>query len=95
MWCPGMTGGGGMMGGGAWILLIGVLGLLMLVALAAAGVVLVRRPSGSAAPKGDSQARTVLDLRFARGEIDAEDYRQRRSMIADQAPGAAEANHSR
>lgn len=44
----------------------------------------------SAAPVGPSStALGILDERFARGEIDAEDYVQRRSLLSPAAPTAA------
>ncbi|WP_436498338.1 SHOCT domain-containing protein [Actinokineospora sp. HUAS TT18] len=59
-----------------------VLGIVAMVVilggLATAAVVLVRR-SGTAAPA--STARTILDERFARGEIDAEEYQSRRAAL--------------
>jgi putative membrane protein len=48
-------------------------------AVAAIVVAIVRRPDSYAARPDD--ARAILDMRFARGEIDAEDYQQRRSVL--------------
>jgi putative membrane protein len=88
--------GGGMMGGAAGMWLIGGLGFLVLVVGTAAVVVLLLRRAGApTAPSGDSDARTVLDLRFARGEIDAEEYRLRRGMLADQSADVVNRAESR
>lgn len=89
-------GGWGMhdgMGWGGWLFMI--LFVLLVVALVAALVmVLVRStgPAGGAAPgagvgagpdatRGPSVAESLLDERFARGEIDEEEYRRRRSVL--------------
>ena len=78
--------GGGGWGPGAWV----AMGLMMLVfwGLVAALVVYVIRNVGHHAdshavidnPRQD-QALHILDERFARGEIDAEEYRARRDLL--------------
>lgn len=73
-------------GPGAWV----AMGLMMLVfwSLVAALVVYVIRNLGHrpdtparAEGPGQDQALHILDERFARGEIDAEDYRARRDLL--------------
>lgn len=71
----------------------GILGVILALAVIAlivtAIVFLVRRmstPAVAAAPPtgaatGISSARTVLDERFARGEIDEEEYSRRRTLL--------------
>lgn len=61
--------------GGAAIVMTVLLGLLVAVA---AGALLVRRPR-RAAPRGS--ALELLDARYARGDIDAEDYDRRRQAL--------------
>ena len=78
------------MGGMWWSWLFGImllLGVTMLVVL----VVLVlrslnaRSPGGSARtnaqPTGRSPARAILDERYARGELTAEEYRERLQVL--------------
>jgi uncharacterized membrane protein len=73
----------GGMGGG----LIGALGFLLLVIAAAAVVIFLLRRAGADRPSGvESDPHAVLDLRFARGEIDVEEYRFRRDMIDEGRP---------
>jgi putative membrane protein len=48
--------------------------VLILGALVALGIWAVRRFSE---PRGDSSARRILEERFARGEIDADEFRSR------------------
>jgi putative membrane protein len=73
-------------GFGGWIgpAVMGVTGLLVWVVLLAAVVALLRssRP-GAAADRGTQGpgANQVLDDRFARGEIDAEEYAARRRVL--------------
>ena len=59
--------------------------MVLAVALVAVVVFLlaswVRRNAGRASPARLPSARGVLDERLARGEIDVEEYRQRRSAI--------------
>lgn len=52
---------------------------LAFLALIVAGIVLLlRRPEGD----GRSEARRILEERFARGEIDEEEYRRRLEALA-------------
>lgn len=62
------------------LLLVGVLLVVAVVVRVVAGGV---RRDGSAAEQGT--ARRLLDERYARGEISAEEYRQRRSAL-DEGP---------
>jgi putative membrane protein len=75
---------GHMNNGAGW--LIGLLLVLLLVAAVAALVVVITRSTatpGSAAPavQPDGHARRILDERLARGEIDANEYRERRAAL--------------
>lgn len=56
-----------------------VLWLLVLGGVVAGVIWLVRRTDS---PDGASNAKAELDLRFARGEIDAEDYAARKKLLA-------------
>lgn len=71
---PGYGYGIGMMFGPVlWIIVIG---------LVVAGVVwMARRLDGDATQRPRSGALAELDLRFARGEIDAEDYAARKKLL--------------
>lgn len=73
-------------GWGAWL----AMGFMMLVvwgSIVAVVVLLVRGTGGisraPAAPPGEAgdQALRILDERFARGEIDADEYRSRRDLL--------------
>lgn len=56
---------------------------LIVLGLVVAGVIwLVRRTDG-ATPGGKSDARAILDTRFAKGEIDVEDYEARKKLLSD------------
>ncbi len=68
--------------GGWWGFGMG-LGMLVFLGLIAVGIVLLVR--GSAAPseprRERSRALEILDERFARGEIDREEYEERRRVL--------------
>jgi putative membrane protein len=72
--------GMGMMGVGFLMML---LGLLILIGLIAVVVAAVLHFTGSARPRGpiDPQARQILDQRYAKGEIDEEEYQRRRRAL--------------
>ncbi|MBN9676328.1 hypothetical protein [Salipiger bermudensis] len=56
---------------------------LVVLGLVVAGVIwLVRRTDGEPAPRSATDARAELDMRLARGEIDAEDYEARRELLS-------------
>lgn len=58
------------------------LGSLLFVALIVVGIVLVLRQPPPGEPRGGgTSARQILDERFARGEIDQEEYRRRRATL--------------
>ena len=66
-------GAGMMFGPVLWIIVLG---------LVVAGVIwMVRRFDHGAAQQGKSTAMTELDLRLARGEIEAEDYTARKKLL--------------
>lgn len=73
-----MMGGWGW--GMGWMWIWPGLILLGLVVLGYLGVLLVQGRSSVASP-GWSSARQILDERFARGEIDEEEYRRRRAEL--------------
>jgi putative membrane protein len=74
---------GGMMAGWAllWLVLI-VVGVVIIlyvvIRLTGNGI---RRPRGEGQLEAASAARRILDERFARGEIDAEEYQRRRDLL--------------
>ncbi|WP_006243360.1 SHOCT domain-containing protein [Mycolicibacterium tusciae] len=71
-------GGAGM--GGWWV----VWPLLVLMGVLLLGYLVYRLAasrSGGQSPGGVSSARRILDERYARGEIDDQEYRQRRSEL--------------
>lgn len=56
---------------------------LIVLGLIVAGVIwFVRKNEGDHGP-GKSRARAELDLRFAKGEIDAEDYAARKKLLTE------------
>lgn len=82
----GMTGPGmgpGMMGGrtGGWGGLPLVGGALGMLGVAAGALYLTRRRGGTG--EGDDPALTALRRRYARGDIDAEEFERRRERLAD------------
>ena len=66
-------------GAGGWL----AMGFMMLIfwAVIIAGVVWVARGRNQAPAPDANRARRILDERFARGEIDADEYRQRREHL--------------
>ncbi len=80
MWHSGWGGGGMIFGGG---LLMAAFWVVVIVLI----VLLVRRLGGAAPPHHPEQARpTALDIlreRYARGEIDKEEYEERRKTLSD------------
>ena len=66
-----------------WMLLVMVLlwGVLAIVVLAVLGNRRHHHPRGRIPPQSD--ALKILDERLARGEIDAEEYRIRKSVLAE------------
>jgi putative membrane protein len=82
------------LGWGGW-LLMGLLTLLLVGLAVGLVLVLVRSTSGRGAAGGgqarpgpQSAAEHVLDERFARGEIDEEEYLRRRSVLRGPEPAA-------
>ena len=77
-----MTWGNGM-GWGGWLLM--TLTTVAFWAVVVFGIVALFRGSGGPGPRDarrDGDARRILDERFARGEIDAEEYRTRQSILS-------------
>ena len=78
---PGYGTGGGW---GIWMLLQALLWIGLLVAMAFAVFVLVRGSrSGKSADQPGASALDLLDERYARGEIDREEYLQRKKDISE------------
>jgi putative membrane protein len=79
---------GCMMGGmaAAWIWAVFS---LVLLAVAVLGVIwLLRAVTGPGHRRRDGSASAELDLRYARGQLDREDYLQRRADLEDDLEGA-------
>jgi len=70
--------GDGHMGDGWWWLM-GVAWLVLLAAVVAIAIALTRRRDTSTGSRGSAQ--DTLDDRFARGEIDEDEYRKRRDVL--------------
>lgn len=83
----GRLGGDGyhhMWGGGVSMMFLGPFMMIIFLVVVVALVVLAVRwllPGTGVSSSAASSARAVLDERFARGEIDAEDYRARRAEL--------------
>lgn len=71
-------GGMPMMGGGMWLWML-VWGLVLIALIAAVAFVAVRLGSGGR-DRGDGALRE-LEMRYARGELDREEYLQRREDL--------------
>jgi putative membrane protein len=70
---------------GAWGI-IGPIMMIVFIAVIVGAVVLVLRWTGlggSAVAGGANKARHILDERFARGEIDKDDYEERKRVLSD------------
>ncbi len=74
---------------GAWGwggMIFGPIMMIVFLALIVGAVVLVIRWTGlggSAVAGGANKARHILDERFARGEIDKDDYEERKRVLSD------------
>ena len=75
--------------GWGWMMLMALLGIVLIAFIVWAVVKSVRGSSGGvgSGQQGPATPQETLDLRFARGEIDAETYRQARSRLSGQEPG--------
>ncbi len=73
------------MWGGEWgwggMFLGPVFGILFIAVIAVAIVLVVRALGGGAAPRGGRSALDILDERFARGDIDREEYEERKRVL--------------
>lgn len=78
-----MMGNGFGMGGTLlfWLLVLAGVVLLVVVAVRAFGGTTNRTGRSEQAPGSDDRAREVLDERYARGELDSEEYRERRRSL--------------
>jgi putative membrane protein len=71
-----------MMGGSGWWWLWGTLMMILVLAGIALAVWLIVRSVQSGRPSGGAQsARDILDERYARGEIDTDEYEHRLSKL--------------
>ena len=69
-------------GWGGWLLMsLGMLAFWALVAVAVIALVRAQRVDSPHDSGRTADPRTLLDERFARGEIDAEEYQQRRELL--------------
>jgi len=69
---------------GPWGLAMSIGSLLFLALIVIGIVMLVRGPSAGSEPRREGPtARRILDERFARGEIDEEEYQSRKRALAD------------
>ena len=71
------------MGWGGWLLM--TLTTVAFWAVVVFGIVALFRGSGGPGPRDgrrEREARQILDERFARGEIDAEEYRSRQCILS-------------
>ncbi|HEX9410704.1 MAG TPA: SHOCT domain-containing protein [Actinomycetota bacterium] len=70
--------------GGSWWVMVVWMGVFW--GLIVAGILLVMRMATRSAPpppdQEESSGRRILDERFARGEIDEQEYRRRREILA-------------
>ncbi len=83
--CTQMMGGmmgsgmmGGMMGG---MMMPMFVGMVFVIALVAAGIVLLVRLLRNRTSSNEQTAYTLLSERYARGEIGLEEYQERRSVL--------------
>lgn len=56
---------------------------LIVLGLVVAGIIWFLRKDGAGSGHGASRARAELDMRFAKGEIDAEDYASRKKLLQE------------
>ena len=92
-----MMGQGGMMDGGwgvfgiAWMVLLPLLFIGGPIALAVWAVMMLgpgRHDAGSAGGVHEQSAEEIVRQRFARGEIDAEEYEERLRILSEESPAA-------
>ena len=76
-----MTGGATM--GWMWVWPVLIVAGLLILGYVAVRLVQSRRMSSptDAGPRSNSPARRILDTRYARGEIDAEEYERRKRLL--------------
>jgi putative membrane protein len=72
---------GGAMMGWMWVWPVLIVAGLVIIGYVALRLAQSRPPTG-AGPESGSAARRILDERYARGEIDEEEYRHRRDMLS-------------
>ncbi|MFC6787222.1 SHOCT domain-containing protein [Halobaculum halobium] len=78
-WAGGTMGGGLFPWAGAWGGLLGLLVMLAVLGAIVYGAVTLATRAGS--DERDADARNVLDRRYARGELDEEEYEVRRQWL--------------
>ena len=67
--------------GGAWFGM-GIWWILIVVLLVAGGSILFRGPRDDRATDASTSARDILDARYARGEIDMQEYEEKKRKLA-------------
>lgn len=67
--------------GGAWMWVVGTVWLLLLIGLVALVTWLIVRASSQSQQSGGNEAGRILAERFARGEIDEDDFRRRSDLL--------------
>lgn len=67
--------------GWMWVWPVLIVAGLVIIGYVAVRLATGRQPSSSTGPGSGSAARRILDERYARGEIDEEEYRRRRDLL--------------
>ncbi len=76
-------GHGHMWGGGAHWIIGPIMMVLFVAAIVAVVVLMVRWLGGAGGARGSRSAQDIIEERFARGEIDKDEFEQRRQTLRD------------